>query len=141
MAYHQFRDAAPDCVAIDRQHENLFVLFRGLDALLDEPNLDVAYWFNLFFRSMSAHANLHFGSEEALMERHRFPGIDRHRQKHVKSLLRLLWIRRRFQSIGSDFERLRFARRLLRAMRTWTTNHISRDDQRFANFLRIHASA
>lgn len=116
--------------AIDRQHKELFARADGLLAAMREGRSAPECKRLLAF--LREYCETHFGSEESLMQRIKYPGLAAHFQQHLE-------FKRRFEESAEDFAKSGansvVAIELQGLIGGWLVNHICREDAQLAGVL------
>jgi hemerythrin len=114
--------------AIDAQHLRLFEVVNDLIESFrrGEPESQVAGVVDFLLTFTLEH----FGTEEALMERQGYPGLEAHRKEHQDVILRITALKRRID----EGEQPTIEVSILLA--EWLEYHIHDHDQAFAEFSR-----
>ena len=81
-------------------------------------------------QEMSEYTSYHFDSEEELMARHDYPGLDRHRKQHRLFVGRLEDI----DLAELDLDQEEFMMDLLNFVADWVENHILHEDSKYGEF-------
>ena len=112
--------------AIDEQHRRLVELINGLgDTLRDEAETAAA---GVVMDDLVRHTELHFRTEEALMQAHGTASAERHRQEHRVLLSDL-------RSLGAGLEATSVML-ALQHLKAWLVRHIDTLDRELAHELR-----
>lgn len=122
-----------ECISLgipdmDRQHEGFFDLInqvsRGLLARQPPSAIEGV------IADMEAYARAHFSAEEALMERHAFPGLADHLESHAQFVVQVEQLGEKVaagESVGLE---------MLRYLSDWWSFHIGMADRQYADFIR-----
>ncbi len=116
---------------IDDQHKGFFdAAHRLYDAVLNcegEKSVEETLAF------LRDYAQRHFQAEEALMEKHGFPGLERHKRLHVQF----------FEALDQLLDDLRvfgpsqhLADRTLEIAQDWLIDHIIDEDTQYAGYVK-----
>ena len=113
---------------LDRQHQRLFDIFSELNAALAAGDGGSAM--DSVLRQLTDYAKAHFVAEEALMELHRFPGLEAHRAEHEGFQ----------QDLARYVEKFRTSKAgtsvsLLFYLQSWLKEHILKTDKDYSAFL------
>jgi hemerythrin-like metal-binding protein len=113
---------------IDEQHKKLVAMVNEIhQALAEGKGREVLD--DILIRLVD-YTQYHFGSEEALMEKHGFSDFPSHRTAHAKMTQKVLELHRECQ--GSEVKRsIEFARFL----QQWLNKHILETDMQYKAFL------
>ena len=117
--------------AIDAQHEALFDRF---DAFIETASAGARITAsNEALAFLSRYVDEHFGDEERAMAEAAYPGLEEQRELHRTFVQELAGLSARFREGGPTPT---FLLDLANLFECWLTLHITRVDQRFAEFLR-----
>lgn len=123
-------DYATGIDIIDEQHKRIFEYLDEIDhAIKTHTASEVEH----VVKSLVDYAISHNTFEEALMERAGYPMLDAHQRVHESFKTRALAYSRRLEN-GENA--MRVAREVRTEIGLWLTNHIKRDDQHYAPFVR-----
>lgn len=115
-------------VALDNQHKKLFDLVNELHAAMSQGHgKDVA---GDVLRRLIEYTVNHFAAEEALMEKHKFPGLIAHRAVHKALTDKVLAFKKEFEAGTSNV-----TPQLMLFLQEWLRNHIQSVDQKYGDFL------
>jgi hemerythrin-like metal-binding protein len=114
--------------AVDNQHQRLLMMIRQLHESIARG--EAGFTVEPQFQALGEYTRFHFNYEEQLMERYRYPGLDRHRESHERLIQQLVQLERDYQSanlgvgvpLGDFFGR-------------WLIDHIVSEDKRCGQFL------
>lgn len=111
---------------IDLQHHFFVDL---INRLVDElGSSDEAYQMRLI-QELDAYAKFHFISEENLMFKERFSGLEEHNHKHFE-LIQNLNVKQMLFSTGTLS-----AEEIIDFLRSWFVQHTMKEDMKFADYL------
>lgn len=128
MAFVEWNDSyVINIPAIDRQHARLFEHLDDFYQSLRAEGRDAAPAIAQLVQRLENYATYHFRSEEDLMRRHGFRGLDAHRREHDSFSAKLSAFRERM-----DDGRMVLSVELTNYLRDWIGNHISRVDRLMA---------
>ncbi len=113
---------------IDSEHRLLMMLFRKLDIAIKtgESGVTVVRILN----EVKKFADFHFTSEENLMHEVAYPDVAHHEVLHSRLLAQLE------VTIGRVSKKRELPDDLLFFLNKWVLEHIAREDQKIANFVR-----
>jgi hemerythrin len=114
--------------AIDRQHQELFVLANAMFSATDKGAL------RLCAMKLFKHVREHFADEEALMKMVAFPGYKAHVESHNRILKNLGEVS---HAIGKDAMDPKV---VVEFLTDWGLNHIPHDDAQVAAFVKAHCT-
>lgn len=121
---------------IDEQHQQLFASLDSLLAALRESRGKEEVGKILAF--LGDYTVKHFGAEEQLMRRYRYPDIAAHLAEHQQFL-------RSFQALVAEFEArgasASLALRVMTQVGDWLRGHIKKPDAALVAFLRANSEA
>lgn len=119
---------------IDAQHKGFFeATHRLYDSILDcegEKAVEEALEF------LRGYAAQHFQAEEALMQRHGFPGLESHKQLHVAFFEALDMLLDELRVFGPSQD---LANRALEVAQEWLIDHIIDEDSQYATYIKRQA--
>ena len=113
---------------LDGQHQRLFDIFNELNAALAAGRGGTAM--DSVLRKLTDYTRTHFVAEEALMELHRFPGLEAHRAEHEGFEHDLA---RYVESFGASKAGTSVS--LLFYLQSWLKEHILKTDKAYSAFL------
>ena len=118
-------------VAIDEQHEEIFVYFDKLTHALQMGEgsriiLDLLAY-------LGRYTSTHFNNEESLMELHRYPGLELQRQQHSRFRENLALLS---ESIAKNSPRNEIAIRVDAVLIKYFITHIRKLDKEFVDFIK-----
>lgn len=114
---------------IDQEHKMLFDMVNDLHAAMHTSASPARL--RAMIQTMAEHTTEHFQHEEALMQRHHYPGCGRHKQVHdnlLEKVSRLLTQFDQAEPVISD--------KLTEFLTAWLAHHIRGEDQKLIEFLR-----
>jgi hemerythrin-like metal-binding protein len=114
--------------AIDRQHQELFVLANAMFGASDKGAL------RLCAIQLYQHVREHFADEEALMKMVAFPGYKAHVESHNRILKNLGEVS---HAIGKDAMDPKV---VVEFLTDWGLKHIPHDDAQVAAFVKAHCT-
>ncbi len=125
----QWSDALATGIAIfDGQHRKLVEMVNRLYAALRAGKSQEVL--KSILDELVAYTRTHFGEEERLMQLHRYPELEAHRQAHANLMSRVEDFVTRYQagsvSLGVD---------LMSFLKSWLLDHIQKIDRRYGPFL------
>ncbi len=111
---------------VDRQHQRLFALVRGLESeVLAKPQPGVAReelaW---HLNELVNYALDHFAMEQSLLEKHGYPEASGHCREHLNLAGELLRLQGRFRGSNASI----LAAEVLAFFKSWVVNHILSSD-------------
>ena len=113
---------------IDLHHQHLFAMLnKTYDAFVDK---DSAESLNSLFDELSDYATYHFSTEEELMQKVHFPGLEKQRKEHDVFSEKVVEIQKDYQAgrKGISLEVLSF-------LQEWLSAHILGMDSEIGRFL------
>ena len=114
---------------LDGQHRMLFdVANRLYDAMQRSKGIEEI---DRALAALYEYSVFHFGEEEALMGRHGFPGLEKHKRVHFEWIGKCAQLKEK-QMDGSFLVSVE----LLRFLTNWITTHIKEDDKAFGDFMK-----
>ncbi|MFZ0800064.1 MAG: bacteriohemerythrin [Terriglobales bacterium] len=117
--------------AMDAQHQQLFAIIRELYAAMRSGHGKEVVGDVL--RRLIDYTVKHFTAEEALMEKHGYPGLAQHRAEHKALTDKVLAFKKGFEAgtVSVSLELMTF-------LQKWLTDHIQTVDQKYGDFLNAH---
>ena len=116
---------------IDMQHKNLVGLVNDLHQamVLGHARDDLGK----LLSGLVKYTQVHFRTEESLMESHKYPDYNQHKLEHEKLTQTVLEFQSKFQKneVGLTIEVMQF-------LKDWLAKHILGSDKRYAPFLNAH---
>ena len=117
------------CAEIDMQHRRLIRLINELsDAMMIRQGYRAVPH---VLEELVDYIQLHFTSEEKLMQEMNYPGLDEHRKEHLDMTGKVLKFKSR-HSRGHDLD----ASELLGFLCEWLKSHIVARDKEFGQYVR-----
>ncbi len=116
---------------IDLQHHYFIDL---INRMVDELSCDDANYHERLIRELNAYVKFHFVSEENLMYRAGYPGIEEHRQHHFDLIQELNSKQINVSEAGSHPEEV------IEFLTSWFMHHTIIEDMKFSDFLKSSAS-
>lgn len=120
---------------IDRQHEELYAL---TGAFLEEAGTARVDRLVELLAHLGAYIATHFATEEALMRRAAYPGLDAHVREHRAFSATFQRLVSAFARYGDD---ARVASEVERAVTEWLERHVATADMALGEFLRARSGA
>ena len=114
---------------LDQQHQALFETVNELDRALRVGEGNSAM--DSVLKRLVNYAEIHFASEESLMEQHEFPGLFAHRAEHAK-------FRQKLGALLGDYRtgtKPGVPVSLVLFLRGWLKEHVQMTDKRYSAFL------
>ena len=120
---------------IDADHRQLVAVLDELFvACLEEQGRDVL---GEILARLVDHTRGHFAREEAVMERHAYPGLGAHRREHALLIVQVLEIQRIFEKSADQA----LNNEMLTFLKDWLIDHIQESDGKIKKFVDSQASA
>ncbi len=113
---------------LDRQHQQLFRTLAELEHSIRTGSADSII--GAVLHDLIHYTIRHFAAEEALMQRHGFPGYDAHRSDHQLLAQRLTQF-----NLSRRAGRPDVPPNLLTFLKTWWQNHVLETDKEYSEFL------
>lgn len=114
--------------SLDGQHASLFQSLNELhSAMLQGKANDVT---GELLRDLIAYTRNHFSSEESLLSRTGYPGLQQHRRLHQELTKQVAGYLGRFERGEAAL-----SVHLMSFLRDWLTNHIMREDRAYSAWL------
>jgi hemerythrin len=118
-----------DIASIDSQHRLLVSIIGHLqEAMLEGRTKEIV---GPLFDAMNRYTKYHFESEEQLLEKNGYPGLESHRELHASLIATLKELEQKYVA-GS----LHAGAPLMHFLKTWLLDHIGAHDKEFAAFLK-----
>lgn len=116
---------------IDSQHKELFAAVNSfVQSILDgREKDDIA----TLFRFLDHYANVHFATEEALLEKENYPEINIHKAQHNYFRTAFAKLKARCDNEGYSQDILNDAHR---NVSSWLLNHVAKTDKHWAQFIK-----
>ena len=116
---------------IDLQHKELFRRIDNLTLAIYDGEGKSAL--KTLLEYLDSYVTEHFKTEERIMEKNRYPGIDKHIEKHHAFREILSGIEQEFKDKGGDtYLAIRFEKEI----RKWWENHILKTDREYIPYLK-----
>jgi len=115
--------------SFDEDHKKLFDLILQMHRALGRmPGKEEA---RAVLIELKKYTEYHFSREEAMMEKHGYPDIEKHKIEHQEMISKV-------QEFLENFEDrdVAVAKQTLRYLQSWLSNHILITDQQYSDFLR-----
>ncbi len=113
--------------ALDDQHKELFKLLAALNGALDKgESVDIDF----ALTKMHVYTLFHFSSEEYLMAKYGFHGLERHVEEHRRFKARVDEFKRKFSESRHDL-----ALEIRDFLTEWVESHILNTDMGYSAFL------
>jgi hemerythrin len=113
---------------IDDQHKELIRLINDLhDAMMAGNSQSVM---KEIFENLNSYIRTHFATEETLMQKYGFPGLDAHRKEHAKFAQRIFEFQEQFEKGQNGL-----ALKLMPLLENWLEAHLISSDKVYAAFL------
>ncbi len=136
MALQWDRSLSVGVKLIDDQHQELFRKVNGLiEAMMQnqgKAELDRLLSF------LGSYVIEHFGAEERLMAKYRYPDAARHKQQHAEFVKTFLGVKAEFDKLGAT-PNVSIA--VNKFVCTWLKEHIGRTDTALGKFLQTAGAA
>lgn len=112
---------------LDRQHQDLFDAINELDLALSTGEGDVVI--ASLLEKLMKYAEDHFAAEEALMEKHGFPGLSTHRAQHkvFRHKIAIFLASHKAHKASVPVSLLLF-------LREWLKDHLLKTDKQYSAF-------
>lgn len=116
---------------IDAQHQELFRRLGALeDACLQQEGADEIGQYLEFLKEYVGH---HFAAEEREMNRHGYPGLQRHREEHERFTKEINAVNNEIRVTGA---RMILIQTMLWSSAEWLVSHVKGTDQEMAAYLK-----
>jgi hemerythrin len=129
MAYLDWKDEFSVGVAeMDSQHKRWIEIINELhDAMKSGQTVKAM---SSVLKKMTDYIVVHFKTEEALLEKNNYPGLDKHRIIHEKYALEI-------HSFVDQFSKGKILMSLdvMDSLKNWLTNHIKMSDKEYGKFI------
>lgn len=132
MAFFEWNDRY--CVgipSIDDQHKHLFALISNFYEQIRQKQTKQAI--NDILAGLVEYARTHFLTEETYFKTYNYPLYAVHVAKHSEFIDRVMEFQARFKA-----NELLLPIEIAEFMKTWLTQHVLAEDQRYAPFLKTH---
>ena len=113
---------------IDKQHKRLFEIINDLDEAMDAGKGPEVY--AALFEELANYFTEHFGTEERLMEKHEYPGMDDHLKKHNEFTAK---VREFHKGAVAGTDEVGFE--VLEYLTNWLIGHIKAIDLKMGDYL------
>ncbi len=114
--------------AMDKQHQHLFDLINELhDAMGKGKGKDIL---PKVFVNLATYTQTHFADEEALLQKHSYPGLVVHKRLHADLITQVSELIKQFEA--GDFSASQKTRDFLKQ---WLMDHIQEQDKKYGVFL------
>ncbi len=116
---------------IDNQHKNLLKLINKLLNTIQEQGTpkDVG----ISIKYLQQFVIVHFGTEERLMQRNKYAGLNSHKKQHEIFIKKLNALSKEYENFGASKE---LKIKLTRELWWWFKNHILDTDLKLGGFLK-----
>lgn len=132
MAFFEWKEQySVGIPSIDEQHQQLFALISNFYDQIRQKQAKQAIHDVLV--GLVDYARTHFLTEETYFKRYNYPRYAMHVAKHTEFIDRLMEFQARFQA-----NELLLPIEIADFMKTWLTQHVLGEDQRYAPFLKTH---
>lgn len=111
---------------LDEQHKQLIKMLNSIQAKYDQGIM-----FDVIMQ-MFNYAAEHFRSEEALMRKHAFSGLDRQIQEHK------MFLRKASEFAGKDLSDPGAYRQMVTFLAEWLVHHILHEDMQYREILSLY---
>ena len=113
---------------LDDQHKSLFNLLDKLSAAIgDKDKLSLSY----IVTSLEVYVVFHFTSEEHLLAKYGYPGLDKQEKEHTEFKARVA----KYKAEMSTGDKLKLAGEIRQYLHDWLVGHIISLDKKYAPFL------
>ncbi len=130
MAFFDWDDKySVGVMSIDQQHKNLFKLISNFYETIRQKDTKRAM--SEVLQGLVEYAESHFSTEENYMKKYHYPLYERHAAQHAKFIDEITDFQARFQSgeLVISIEIANFSK-------SWLSDHVLGEDQRYAPFFR-----
>ena len=116
---------------LNEQHQKLFGTLKELYAAMEDKS-DKSALLHII-NNLSLYVKQHLETEEALLEKYNYPGLEEQREQHRLFVSKI-------DEFKTEFENNRFMLYFDIAifLKTWIANHIEETDKKYADFLNSH---
>lgn len=113
---------------LNEQHKKLFDTLKELYCAMEDKS-DKAALLRII-NNLSMYIKEHIGTEEALLEKYNYPGLEEQREQHKLFVDKI-------EEFKKDFENNKFMLYFDMAifLKSWIANHIEEIDRKYSNFL------
>lgn len=113
---------------LDEQHKSLFALLDKLSAAIDDKDkLSLGY----IVTSLEVYVVFHFTSEEHLLAKHEYPGLNKQEKEHNEFKARVA----KYKAEMLTGDKIKLAGEIRRYLHDWLVGHIIDLDKKYAPFL------
>ena len=128
---------------IDNQHKNILIAINTLiDAINNEQPEKLC---SKLHRALIAYAERHFSHEEALLEKHNFSNLEKHKKSHqyfVQKVNEIYQAHKKQQEESTVYyhkqdKDLEIAPKMLEFLKLWFLKHILKIDKEYTYFLYV----
>ena len=116
---------------LNEQHQKLFGTLKELYMAMEDKSDKPALLH--IINNLSLYVKQHLETEEALLEKYNYPGLEEQREQHRLFVSKI-------DEFKTEFENNRFMLYFDIAifLKTWIANHIEETDKKYADFLNSH---
>ncbi len=116
---------------LNEQHQKLFGTLKELYTAMEDKSDKPALLH--IINNLSLYVKQHLETEEALLEKYNYPGLEEQREQHRLFVSKI-------DEFKTEFENNRFMLYFDIAifLKTWIANHIEETDKKYADFLNSH---
>lgn len=119
-----------DIPFIDGQHQELFKLVEELSTAVEQGlEIDKSYT----MARLEVYSLYHFTSEEHLMKKYDYPGMDSHLKEHKEFRVKIMRFKNEFLEGGEQDEKM--AREIVKFLENWIASHILVIDKKYSPYL------
>lgn len=130
MAYFNWTsEFSVENISIDEQHKQLFQITNDLhDAMKAGKSKEIL---SELISRLVDYTKTHFSNEEKLMEKYKYPELDRHKTEHAKLVKKVLDYQKNFNvtSAITSIDIMNF-------LKDWLTSHILGTDKKYISYLK-----
>lgn len=112
--------------SIDLEHKQLIKLTNDLGIAIMEGGIHDNL--KLIMDKLLEYTTTHFKNEEALFEKYKYPGREKHIEEHNKLMIQVMDLHREFH--------FRYAENIVEFLQVWLSNHIILSDMKYAEYLK-----
>jgi hemerythrin len=129
MAYMDWKDEFSVGIAeMDSQHKRWIEIINELhDAMRSGQTEKVL---SSVFKKMTDYIVVHFKAEETLLDKNKFPGLDKHRKIHEKYALEIHGFVDQFAK-----GKILMSIEVMDSLKNWLINHIKVNDKEYGKFI------
>ena len=113
---------------LDTQHQKMFEILNVLNDAVEAGDDVEADFFTV--RLLRYYSEYHFNSEEQLMEKYHYLGLDEHKEEHEKFKAHVYGLKKEFPD-----DKILLASRLKEFVQEWVIEHILGTDKKYSSFL------